>query len=77
METELARLIASEWHSGQASPMYALSSSSTIVDGLKQEIEDCIKSLTKSGQYTQADIDRELPRLKELLDWHRGNDHTI
>jgi hypothetical protein len=38
-----ARRIASEWHGGQASPLYAFSSTGTILPGLLSEINQCIR----------------------------------
>lgn len=35
-----ARRIAAEWHGGMSSPLYALTSSGAIVDGVVDEIED-------------------------------------
>ena len=43
-----ARKIASDWHTGQASPMYALASTGAFVPFLLREIErevaDCLKA---------------------------------
>ena len=36
------RETASEWHSGQSSPLYAFSSSGTMLDGLAAEVRECI-----------------------------------
>lgn len=33
-----ARKIASEWHGGQSSPLYALASTGSILDGISSEI---------------------------------------
>lgn len=38
-----ARGIASEWHGGQSSCLYAFSSSGTLQDGIEGEIEACLK----------------------------------
>lgn len=59
---------ASEWHSGQWSPLYAFASSGTIVNKsvLVSEIEDCIN--TVSSKPERFDID-ELSKLEELLEY--------
>ena len=41
---EHARFIASEWHSGQWSPLYAFSSSGTITCGIVREINECLNA---------------------------------
>lgn len=37
-----ARRIASEWHGGKSSPLYALSSTGTVVASLLSEIDKCL-----------------------------------
>jgi hypothetical protein len=54
------RLIASEWHGGQFRPLYALSSSGTIVDGLESEIVECL---------IFCDYPDEKAKLEWLLKW--------
>jgi hypothetical protein len=42
MLTDLeARKIADAWHGGQASPLYALTSTGALVKGVHAEISDC------------------------------------
>lgn len=36
------RELASHWHGGQWSALYAFSSSGTIVEGLRAEVEECL-----------------------------------
>jgi hypothetical protein len=52
-----AREIASEWHGGQFMPLYAYSSSGTIVDGLDSEIDAALNGPAPA---------REKQRLREL-----------
>jgi hypothetical protein len=63
-----ARRIASEWHGGQFFPLYALSSTGTIVDGAEREIEDNLRSLA-SGKSGLPVLSRrfEKARLNALL----------
>jgi hypothetical protein len=49
-----ARHIASEWHGGQASPLYAFSSSGAILPGLQGEIDSYIKQ--SSGHADISDL---------------------
>lgn len=44
-----AREIASSWHGGQGSPLYALASSGAIVDGVVEEIDECAESCKGKG----------------------------
>lgn len=43
MDEITAREIASEWHGGQFTPLYAYSSTGTILDGLDSEIDAALK----------------------------------
>ena len=45
-----AREIASEWHSGQWSSLYAFSSSGTIDDGLMAEVESCLAACSDPAE---------------------------
>lgn len=45
---DVARLIASQWHGGQSSPLYAFSSSGVIIDGLETEITEDIEEATET-----------------------------
>lgn len=58
-----ARRIASEWHGGQSSPLYALSSSGAIVAEVREEIEECRQAGT-------IESDAELPRLDAYVAEH-------
>lgn len=40
-----ARKIASEWHGGQWSPLYALASTGSIVEGITSEISHCLRDI--------------------------------
>lgn len=62
------RQVAADWHGGQSSPLYAFSSTGTIVEGLEAEIRGCLKELV-AGQYRSDDINAETPRLSALLDY--------
>lgn len=42
MKTDM-RTVASYWHSGQSSPMYAFCSTGTIVHGLEREARECMR----------------------------------
>jgi hypothetical protein len=55
----LARTIAADWHSGQASPLYALSSSGTVLRGALDEVNEC---------YAEARCDDQVERLNILRD---------
>lgn len=54
-----ARVIASQWHSGQWSPLYALQSSGAITDGAAAEVSDAGASTSVPAE--QAAL-RELGR---------------
>ena len=54
-----ARKIASEWHGGQWSPLYAFSSTGTIVSGINSEIEECLRTV-----YPHSDED--ISNLRDL-----------
>lgn len=64
-----ARRIASEWHSGQWSPLYAFSSSGIIEDkgSLLSEVEYCL---------TITEDTDELERLESLAQFVRDSDDT-
>jgi hypothetical protein len=53
------RQTASEWHSGQYSPLYAFSSTGTITPGLEAEIFDCLRDASP----------RDTERLQAILDF--------
>jgi rubrerythrin len=64
MRAKQARKVASEWHGGQRSALYAFSSTGTVQDGLADEIEDNIKDVqAKPGDYDKG----ALQQLKQLL----------
>ncbi|MGH7484025.1 MAG: hypothetical protein ACREMY_00290 [bacterium] len=67
-DIESLRRTATDWHGGQSSPMYAFSSTGSIVEGLEAEIRDDLKLLV-AGQYSAAEINAETPRLSALLDY--------
>lgn len=59
-----ARTIAAQWHSGQLSPLYALTSSGAIVDGVPAEIDAAV---------TETTVVDDLSALQELsryADYH-------
>jgi hypothetical protein len=68
-----ARIIASEWHGGQTSALYAFSSSGAFVDGLQYEIEREIDAFTREDTWGElsgeARRDEDHDRLCGLLDY--------
>ncbi len=60
MTESQARRIASEWHGGKSSALYAFASSGTILDTLEREIRDDLK---ESTEYQSDD------ELSSLLDY--------
>lgn len=60
-----ARKIASDWHGGQFSPLYALASTGTVVDGVAVEVRYCLDNL--SPLTYAASVQRERKRLTQLL----------
>ena len=42
--TQLVRSIASAWHGGQWSPLYALASSGAIIHGCIEEVAECVRA---------------------------------
>lgn len=67
------RVTASDWHGGQSSPLYALSSTGTPVVGLAAEVRSCIRGLTAPST-ERLTADAELPRLRALLAWAETNE---
>lgn len=67
MDETRAREIASWWHGGQSSALYAFCSTGHRGEGLAQEVREC-QGLVKAhvGHYTQDDI-RQLRLLSEYL----------
>lgn len=58
-----AREIASKWHGGQSSPLYALASTGTVVSGADSEVRSCIRAVEADPDaYNPGEIDR----LKDL-----------
>lgn len=66
-----ARDIASQWHGGQTSSLYAFSSSGTIDEGLESEIEFCMNN---SSTISQVPRDAYIKELSDLLEYVRGQD---
>lgn len=65
-----ARRLANEWHGGQSSPLYALSSSGAIVDGVLKELMYCRNHLfldLKAGKKVKT----EFMELKQLYRYCR------
>jgi hypothetical protein len=62
------RNIASDWHGGQSSALYAFASTGTIVSGLEAEVRHCLRELV-AGQYRSDEVNVETPRLSALLDY--------
>lgn len=56
---ENLRQTASEWHSGQWSPLYAFASTGSIEPGLEAEISDCLRDASLE----------ETKRLQAILDF--------
>lgn len=69
-----ARTIASNWHGGQASPLYAFASSGAIVPGIIREIRNNIRSIrdNESG-LSYGDGNREIGYLADLINYVQGN----
>jgi hypothetical protein len=65
------RFLASLWHGGQWSPLYAFSSTGTVVEGLSGEIRSCLRSAERMlAGNNVAEIDSDdIDRLKEFLEW--------
>lgn len=61
------RIIASEWHSGQWSPLYAFSSTGTITAGIIEEIQNCINDCVKQNNK------KEMNKLNKLLQYVKSN----
>lgn len=67
MDETRAREIASWWHSGQWSPLYAFCSTGTRKDGLATEVRQCLAEVKAHiGHYTDEDI-RNLRGLMDYL----------
>ena len=60
---DAARKLAYEWHSGQASALYALASSGLLIDPVRagQEIQECIEF--------QTNDDKQVKELRWLNDF--------
>lgn len=68
MDETRAREVASWWHGGQSSALYAFSSSGYVGGGLAGEIRQCQAEVKAHvGNYTQDDI-RQLRLLAEYVD---------
>lgn len=66
--------VASEWHGGQASALYSLSSTGKVWDEehrelLLREIDIDLRALVNSGQYRSDEIEEETDRLNVLMEW--------
>lgn len=59
-------LMASYWHSGQWSPLYALASSGSVVAGLAAEAGRCVPLAEAEGLWEDADALRAIVALAEL-----------
>jgi len=64
------RELASSWHGGMSSPLYALASTGAIVEGLVDEIEDCIATAVQYD--SDPDYAADIPRLEHLLVYVRN-----
>jgi hypothetical protein len=60
------RAIASAWHGGMSSPLYAFASSGAIVDGIEREIRECMDGAEQFG-LTDPDYATDRPSLIRLL----------
>lgn len=49
-ESVAMRKVASDWHGGQASPLYAYASTGTITNGLTREIRSCLREAGWVGE---------------------------
>jgi hypothetical protein len=65
-----ARRLASEWHGGQSSPLYAFASSGTITDGLIREIDETLEQVARTG----SDDGSQRAELERLKNWVRDHD---
>ena len=59
-----ARAIASDWHGGQASPLYALASTGTVLPDAPREVRECLATL---GRYPEAERAEHRADLEWLL----------
>ncbi|MGA4948639.1 hypothetical protein [Streptomyces lydicamycinicus] len=75
-----AREISADWHTGQWSAVYALTSSGAITGEIELEVQAEVKELTtesertKTGRIRSAEIRHEVERLQSLLAYvsHHG-----
>jgi hypothetical protein len=51
-----ARQIASYWHGGQSSPLYALTSSGALVKGVHEELTDCAANTDDPDWWIELDM---------------------
>lgn len=52
---DAARQIATDWHGGQGSPLYAFASSGELVEGLEEEIQDNMKAARRDANGPEYD----------------------
>lgn len=60
------RDIAADWHGGQASPLYAFSSSGTVICGISSEIRQNLRTMERGSRQGYGG-ERERLRLVALL----------
>lgn len=71
-----ARRLASDWHGGQWSPLYALSSTGTVTDRAADEIRETIAEVEQSSESWRPRRRTELAELRDLLAYveaHQGD----
>lgn len=56
--------LASQYHSGQGSALYAFSSSGTVIEGLASEVRSALAIAEKKHAHW-----KEVQALKEFLEW--------
>tara|TARA_Y100000310_G_scaffold323591_1_gene384224 strand:- start:328 stop:759 length:432 start_codon:yes stop_codon:yes gene_type:complete len=66
---EHARFIASEYHCGQGSALYAFSSSGTITCGIVREINECLNARDIGGFVSDRRGRMQIFELRSLLDF--------
>ena len=58
------RNLAADWHGGQFSPLYAYASTGNIVEGLIEEIDECLAARERTAHDTYPlDAERDLLNL--------------
>lgn len=59
--------VASEWHGGQWTALYAFASTGSIVEGVLAEVEQCIRDIAANPSAYDADESSALDDLHDYL----------